>query len=39
LPDMFVGIIVLSAIAVALTELLRKAELMVAPWRAGEEIR
>lgn len=39
LPDMFVGIIVLSIIAVVLTEILRKLELMIAPWRAGEEVR
>jgi NitT/TauT family transport system permease protein len=39
LPDMFVGIIILSIIAVALTELMRWLELIVAPWRAGEETR
>jgi NitT/TauT family transport system permease protein len=39
LPDMFVGIIILSLIAVALTELMRKLELIVAPWRAAEEVR
>jgi NitT/TauT family transport system permease protein len=39
LPDMFVGIIILSGIAVALTELMRRLELTVAPWRAGEEVR
>jgi ABC-type nitrate/sulfonate/bicarbonate transport system permease component len=39
LPEMFVGIIILSLIAVALTELMRKLELTVAPWRAGEEVR
>jgi ABC-type nitrate/sulfonate/bicarbonate transport system permease component len=39
LPDMFVGIIILSLIAVGLTELLRKLELMVAPWRATDEVR
>ncbi len=39
LPDMFVGIFILSAIAVALTELMRKLELTIAPWRAGEEAR
>jgi ABC-type nitrate/sulfonate/bicarbonate transport system permease component len=39
LPDMFVGIIILSLIAVALTELMRKLELMVAPWRASDEVR
>jgi ABC-type nitrate/sulfonate/bicarbonate transport system permease component len=39
LPDMFVGIIILSVIAVALTELMRRLELTVAPWRTGEEVR
>jgi ABC-type nitrate/sulfonate/bicarbonate transport system permease component len=39
LPDMFVGIIILSLIAVVLTELMRKLELTVAPWRAGDEVR
>jgi NitT/TauT family transport system permease protein len=39
LPDMFVGIIILSLIAVVLTELMRKLELMVAPWRANDEVR
>jgi ABC-type nitrate/sulfonate/bicarbonate transport system permease component len=39
LPDMFVGIIILSLIAVVLTELMRKLELMVAPWRATDEVR
>jgi NitT/TauT family transport system permease protein len=39
LPDMFVGIIVLSLIAVVLTELMRKLELTVAPWRASDEVR
>jgi NitT/TauT family transport system permease protein len=39
LPDMFVGIIIISLIAVVLTELMRKLELVVAPWRAGEEAR
>jgi NitT/TauT family transport system permease protein len=39
LPDMFVGIIILSLIAVVLTELMRKLELMVAPWRAADEGR
>jgi ABC-type nitrate/sulfonate/bicarbonate transport system permease component len=38
LPDMFVGIIILSLIAVGLTELMRKLELMVAPWRATDEV-
>jgi ABC-type nitrate/sulfonate/bicarbonate transport system permease component len=39
LPDMFVGIIMLSLIAVMLTELMRWLESVVAPWRAGEEMR
>jgi len=39
LPDMFVGIIILSLIAVGLTELMRKLELTVAPWRATDEVR
>lgn len=39
LPDMFVGIIILSLIAVILTELMRKLELTIAPWRAGDEVR
>ena len=39
LPEMFVGIIILSLIAVLLTELMRKLELTVAPWRAGDEVR
>ncbi len=39
LPDMFVGIIILSVIAVVLTEVMRRLELTVAPWRAGEEVR
>jgi ABC-type nitrate/sulfonate/bicarbonate transport system permease component len=39
LPEMFVGIIILSLIAVALTEALRKFELMIAPYRAEMEIR
>jgi NitT/TauT family transport system permease protein len=39
LPDMFVGIIILALIAVGLTELMRKLELMVAPWRANDEVR
>lgn len=39
LPDMFVGIIILSLIAVVLTELMRKLEITVAPWRAGDEVR
>ena len=39
LPEMFVGIIILSLIAVALTELMRKLELTVAPWRTSNETR
>jgi ABC-type nitrate/sulfonate/bicarbonate transport system permease component len=39
LPDMFVGIIILSVIAVVLTEAMRRLELTVAPWRAGKEVR
>lgn len=39
LPDMFVGIIILSVIAVLLTEILRKLETTLAPWRSGEEVR
>ena len=39
LPDMFVGIIILSLIAVVLTELMRKLELTIAPWRAADEVR
>jgi NitT/TauT family transport system permease protein len=39
LPEMFVGIILLSIVAVVLTEILRKLELMIAPWRVGEEVR
>lgn len=39
LPEMFVGIIILSLIAVALTELMRKLELIIAPWRTGDEVR
>ena len=39
LPDMFVGIIILSLIAIILTELMRRLELTVAPWRASDEVR
>ena len=39
LPDMFVGIIILALIAVGMTELMRKLELTVAPWRANDEVR
>jgi ABC-type nitrate/sulfonate/bicarbonate transport system permease component len=39
LPDMFVGIIIVALIAVVLTELMRKLELLAAPWRATDEVR
>jgi ABC-type nitrate/sulfonate/bicarbonate transport system permease component len=39
LPEMFVGIIILSVIAVALTELIRWLELRLVPWRTGDEVR
>lgn len=39
LPDMFVGIIILSLIAVVLTEAMHKLESTLAPWQAGQEIR
>jgi NitT/TauT family transport system permease protein len=39
LPEMFVGIIILAAIAVLLTEILRRFELDLTPWRSGEEVR
>ncbi len=39
LPEMFVGIIILSLIAVVLTELMRKLELTLTPWRSGDEVR
>jgi NitT/TauT family transport system permease protein len=39
LPEMFVGIIILSLIAVLLTEALRKFELIIAPYRAEMESR
>ena len=39
LPDMFVGIIILSLIAIVLTELMRRLELTLAPWRATDEVR
>jgi NitT/TauT family transport system permease protein len=39
LPEMFVGIIILSSIAVLLTEIMRKLESTLAPWRSGEEVR
>jgi ABC-type nitrate/sulfonate/bicarbonate transport system permease component len=39
LPDMFVGIIILSVVAVGLTEATRRLELTMAPWRANDEVR
>lgn len=39
LPEMFVGIIILSVIAVLLTEAVRKFELIIAPYRAEMESR
>lgn len=39
LPEMFVGIIILSVIAVLLTEAVRKFELIIAPYRAEMETR
>ena len=39
LPEMFVGIIVMSITAVVLTEIMRKLESKLAPWRQGEEVR
>lgn len=39
LPEMFVGIIILSLIAVLLTEAVRKFELIIAPYRAEMESR
>lgn len=39
LPEMFVGIFVLMVLAVALTEGMRKLELTLAPWKAGQEGR
>ena len=39
LPDMFVGIIILSVVAVGLTEATRRLELAMAPWRATDEVR
>ncbi len=38
LPEMFVGIIVMSLAAVILTEIMRKLEGVIAPWRRGEEV-
>lgn len=37
LPEMFAGIMVLMIVAVVLTEGMRKIELLLAPWRAGQE--
>jgi ABC-type nitrate/sulfonate/bicarbonate transport system permease component len=39
LSEMFVCIFLLMIVAVAFTEGLRKAELAIAPWRAGQEVR
>ncbi|HEY1267512.1 MAG TPA: ABC transporter permease [Candidatus Binatia bacterium] len=39
LPDMFVGILILSLVAVVLTEGMRWLETALAPWRASEEVR
>ncbi len=39
LPEMFVGILVLAVVAVALTEVVRKVEALVAPWRVGQQGR
>ncbi|HUC99624.1 MAG TPA: ABC transporter permease [Candidatus Polarisedimenticolaceae bacterium] len=39
LPEMFVGIIILSLIAIILTEMMRRLELTLAPWRASDEVR
>jgi NitT/TauT family transport system permease protein len=39
LPEMFVGIIVMSLAAVVLTEIMRKLEGVIAPWRQSEEVR
>lgn len=39
LAEMFVCILILMIIAVLLTEGLRRAELAVAPWRGGQEVR
>jgi ABC-type nitrate/sulfonate/bicarbonate transport system permease component len=39
LPEMFVGIIILSLIAIILTELMRRLELTAAPCRASDEVR
>lgn len=36
LPEMFVGILVLAAAAVAMTEGVRRLEALVAPWRVGQ---
>jgi NitT/TauT family transport system permease protein len=39
LPEMFVGILVLAAVAVGLTGLVRRLEAAVAPWRVGQQER
>ena len=39
LPEMFVGILVLMIVAVGLTEVIRKVEALVAPWRIGQQER
>lgn len=39
LPEMFVGIMLLMALAVLLTEGMRKLEFTLAPWKAGQEGR
>lgn len=39
LPEMFVGILVLAAVALALTAGVRRVEALVAPWRAGQQER
>ncbi|MEK6602171.1 MAG: ABC transporter permease [Candidatus Binatota bacterium] len=39
LPEMFSAILVLMIVAVALTEGLRKLEVVLAPWRVGQEAR
>jgi len=39
LPEMFVGIILLMVLAVLLTSGMRKLELTLAPWKAGQEGR
>ena len=39
LPDMFAAIMVLMIMAVVLTEGLRKLEILLAPWKTGQEAR